>query len=264
MDDKQCDELRKKVSGESKDMLEAVKSLYIEASELKSKGVDVSEQLKILVKTDVLLSGTNPSNISQSRANLATVFGDLCFKKKTLAQSKSIRGGIGVLIFLTVVTGIFFAIVVPISIFVPDVPQSQSDDGSPIGMINTSLDFQIILAPAYVYVWGIMGTLSYLLWACVTHIANKDFDNYYVPWFVLRIPLGAIMAAAIYFVVVSGFVTLGDKIEVESNIPFIVLAFISGFSIRYSMNTLDRVTNAIMPNKQDVKTNITEPPKEVT
>ena len=183
----------KKISGESEEMKKNVKSLYIEASKLKSKGVDVSEQLKILVKTDVLLSGTNPSNISQSRANLATVFGDLCFKKKTLAQSKSIRGGIGVLIFLTVVTGIFFAIVIPISIFVPDMPQSQSDDGTPIGMINTSLDFEIILAPAYVYVWGIMGTLSYLLWACVTHIANKDFDNYYVPFSVFFVKFNHIL-----------------------------------------------------------------------
>jgi len=245
-------------------MKKTIKSRYDDASELKSKGVDVSEQLKILVKTEVLLSGTNPDRISQSRANLATVYGDLVFKKKTLAQSLSYKGGKGVLIFLTAVTGIFFAIVASSSIFVPDMSQSQSDNGIPIGMINTSLDFQIILAPAYVYVWGIMGTLSYLLWACVTHIANKDFDNYYVAWYVLRIPLGAIMAAAIYFVVVSGFVTMGDDIEVKSNIQFIVLAFISGFSIRYSMNTLDRVTSAIMPNKQDVKTNITEPPKEVT
>lgn len=255
MDETKPDESQTNGSKEAETMLKEVISLYDDARKLKSKGADVSEQLKILEKTEELLS-EKPSKISQSRKFLTAVSGDLSFKEKTLSQSKSFRGGIGVLIVLTVVTAIFFAIVIPSSIFVPD-------DGSPINMINTSLNFEIILAPAFVYVWGIMGTLSYLLWACITHIAKKDFDTYYVPWYFLRIPLGAMMAAAIYFVVVSGFVTLGEEAKMDSNSPFIVLAFISGFSIRYSMNTLDRVTNAIMPNKQDVKTSITDLPKNV-
>ncbi len=273
MDCENDKEFEAKLLGGEHDLLELAKALHVNAARLKSKGVDVSKQLSILVNIDSLLSDTvtgkdSPkvrSGIAKARSDLVAVIGDLCFKEKTLGQSQKIRGGFGVLIFLSVTTIILFACVIPIDVIMSKFIQDADTSGHTVqGIMNARLDFKIIFVPAYVYVWGVIGTLAYLLWACITHIAHKNFDNYYIPWYFLRVPLGAIMAAAIYYVVVSGFITLNEGVAPDGYGPFIVLAFVSGFSIRYSMNTIDKVISAMMPNKQDVKTSDSDPPKEVT
>ncbi|GEM_PF-6004800 len=259
-------EFEAKLLGEESELLDLAKTLHVNAARLKSKGVDVSKQLSILVNINNLLTNdVSAKDIAKARSDLATVIGDLCFKEKTLGQSRKIRGGFGVLIFLSVTTIVLFACVIPIDVIMSKLIQDTETSGHTVqDIMNARLDFEIIFVPAYVYVWGVIGALAYLLWACITHIANKDFDNHYIPWYFLRVPLGAIMAAAIYFVVVSGFITLDNDVKLANHGPFIVLAFVSGFSIRYSMNTIDKVISAMMPNKQDVKTSDSDPPKEVT
>lgn len=264
-------------SREPESVREGINSAQRELVDLKSHGVDIADQLKALTEAELLLSGNaQAENLVKARAALISALGDLCFKRKTLQQSRSFIGGYGILAFLVTATIVLFAYI----IFETYYANNESVD-----IFNTRLLF----VPVYIFLWGMLGTLAYLLWACLNHIAQKDFDNYYIPYYFLRLPMGAIMAAITYAVILAGFVSLtafyladnGDETaslvgnvttaitgdqengaEVNGQAagqrelpeaPYIVIAFLAGFSVRFGINTLERIINAAMPNRQDVE-----------
>ncbi len=64
------------------------------------------------------------------------------------------------------------------------------------------------------------------------------------------------MAAIFYVVIRAGFLTLSQSTSstgVNEVSLYIVIAFLAGFSIRYSINTLDRLMEVLLRNIQDVK-----------
>ena len=192
----------------------------------------------------------------ETRVALSKIYSDLIRKGMTMSKD-SIVGGIGVMIFLAISLSLLFIFAVFPDYFGFDIslhPYYKSDSSlDPSDVTEQSIP-KILSIPVYVYVWGIIGTLAYLIWSCVTHIGSKDFDNHFIPWYVFRISLGAIMAAVIYLVFVSGFITINSgqtATDFESDPrPIMVLAVLSGFSIRYSMDTIDRVARAFMPNSK--------------
>ena len=226
-----------------KELLDGITLAQEYTAILRAEEIVLDSESQKLTRYGMELKQANP-NVSEIKVKLANLYADLLLKKPGMTKS-SIQGGIAVMIFLALSTGVLFSLAYT---------------------YRTSFDTEILTIPLYVYVWGVMGTLAYLIWACVTHIAYKDFDNYYIPWYVFRVPLGGMMAAIIYLVFFAGMSTLnlpeGTEITEDSQYPFWVLAFLSGFSIRYSMNTLDRVTRSLMPNTQDKKGN--KPTTEVT
>lgn len=226
------------------DLHNVIKIIQNIVVELESQGVDVTSEANKLSDADKKLSVTNPQDIPDARSNIVSALGSLIFKKKTFNQSKSFIGGVGVIISLGIIASALLAFIIYSGLY----NQVRFD---------TILNSKILFVPVYVYVWGVIGTMAYSLWAGLTHIAHKDFDNYYIPWYFIRLPLGAMIAAIFYFVITAGFiqpiVASGGTSKLDVVDPFVVISFLSGFGVRYSINTLDKILQGIMNNTQDVK-----------
>lgn len=231
-------------SSKSQDLSDVIKIIQNIVVELESQGVDVTSEANKLSDADKKLSDVNSQDMPGARSNIVSALGSLAFKEKTFNQSKSMKGGVGVIISLGIIASALLAFITYSGLHNPD-------------NFDKVLKSKILFVPVYVYVWGVIGTMAYSLWAGLTHMAHKDFDNYYIPWYFIRLPLGAMIAAIFYFVITAGFIqptiASGDTAKLENVDPFVVISFLSGFGVRYSINTLDKILQGIMSNTQDVK-----------
>ena len=114
------------------------------------------------------------------------------------------------------------------------------------------------MIPLYVFIWGGVGACVYLMYACYTHIAARDFDHYYVPWYLMRPIMGSILAAAVYLIFVSvpdviGLNASGSSVEENGRYMLSLISFLAGFSVRFSFNALERTIEKLLPFTQDVK-----------
>ncbi len=101
------------------------------------------------------------------------------------------------------------------------------------------------------YLWlGMLGGTTVVWWGIVKHSKDLTFDGAFVIWYLLKPPLGAIMGIIVVLVVKAGFVTLNTANQITNATPLYVLAFIGGFSERFFVNLIDKVTTALLGGEQ--------------
>jgi peptidoglycan/LPS O-acetylase OafA/YrhL len=111
-------------------------------------------------------------------------------------------------------------------------------------------DPRIMYVPVPILVWAFLGGMVGVLY----HLAfRKTQVSRFYTWLVAKPVVGMIMGAIVYFLAVSGELALNGKTEIQNIELLNVLAFFGGFSDRYSVDLLDRITGGASVSRDQGK-----------
>lgn len=93
---------------------------------------------------------------------------------------------------------------------------------------------------------GAAGGVTIVIWGLIKHTIDLDFDAQYLAWYFFKPVLGAIMGVVSVLVILGGFLAIqGTSAPQVSKLPLYIVAFLAGFSERFSIRIIDRVMTAI-------------------
>src|SRR3990172_8152159 len=99
----------------------------------------------------------------------------------------------------------------------------------------------VLFVPVYILVWGLLGGGVGVLHRLAFHRGDGKLGPELFTWVVAKPIIGMVMGGIVYFLAVSGELFLNGRTQI-TNIHFLnVLAFIAGFSDRFSIDVIDRV-----------------------
>jgi hypothetical protein len=93
---------------------------------------------------------------------------------------------------------------------------------------------------------GAAGGVTIVIWGLIKHTIDLDFDTHYLAWYFFKPVLGAIMGLIAVLIILGGFLAVqGSSVPQGSVLPLYIVAFLAGFSERFSIRIIDRVMTAI-------------------
>lgn len=92
---------------------------------------------------------------------------------------------------------------------------------------------------------GALGGVTIVVWGLIKHTVDLDFDPDYARWYFFKPILGAIMGLVAVLVILAGFVAVQGTLTVSSPLSLYIVAFLAGFSERFFIRIIDRVTTAL-------------------
>ena len=93
---------------------------------------------------------------------------------------------------------------------------------------------------------GAVGGVTIVIWGLIKHTIDLDFDTHYLAWYLFKPVLGAIMGLIAVLIILGGFLAVqGTSVPQGSQLPLYIVAFLAGFSERFSIRIIDRVMTAI-------------------
>jgi hypothetical protein len=111
-------------------------------------------------------------------------------------------------------------------------------------------DPKIMYVPVPILQWAFVGGMVGVLYRLA--FDRTDFQGSYAlyPWIVAKPVVGIVMGALVYFIAVSGELALNGTTQI-SNIQFLnVLAFLGGFSDRFSFDLLEEISGRVGKGKE--------------
>jgi hypothetical protein len=97
---------------------------------------------------------------------------------------------------------------------------------------------------------GTLGGVTIVVWGLIKHTVDLDFDPDYARWYYFKPILGGIMGLVAVLVILAGFVAVQGTLTVSSPLPLYIVAFLAGFSERFFIRIIDRVTTALFGGEQ--------------
>lgn len=92
---------------------------------------------------------------------------------------------------------------------------------------------------------GALGGVTIVIWGLIKHATDLDFDTHYAAWYYFKPILGAVMGLLAVLIILGGFLAIQGKTTPGSTLPLYIVAFLAGFSERFSIQIIDRVMTAI-------------------
>jgi hypothetical protein len=94
--------------------------------------------------------------------------------------------------------------------------------------------------------FGAVGGVTIGIYGLYTHISTKDFDPSFRLWYICKPVMGAVFGWFVVLVYYVGLVSAqGSKVEVNSpQVPY-AIAFLAGFSERFTIKTIDRLMTVL-------------------
>lgn len=115
-------------------------------------------------------------------------------------------------------------------------------------LFTTSFDSAVLWVPAYAYVWGLIGGALQGLWFIWQHASDRKFRKVWVPWYILLPFMGSLFGALTYLVFSAGFFATTGTTKVESGAFIMLLCALAGFSTKWMVETLNKITAMININ----------------
>jgi len=117
------------------------------------------------------------------------------------------------------------------------------------------------------YLWaGAIGGTTIAYWGIVKHTILMDFDDQYELWYYFKPLLGAIFGLISVIIIKAGFIslqTVATPAKIENQLPLYIIAFIAGFSERFFVQLIDRVTTALFGGETPNQPATTPTPSQV-
>src|ERR1700730_13476010 len=95
--------------------------------------------------------------------------------------------------------------------------------------------------------FGALGGTAIGLYGLYTHLQARDFDPEYKLWYIAKPIIGAIFGWFVVLVFQVGIVSIQGAGKQENNSPFLyyVIAFLAGFSERFTIKVIDRLMQVL-------------------
>ena len=97
---------------------------------------------------------------------------------------------------------------------------------------------------------GALGGVTIVVWGLIKHTIDLDFSPDYLGWYFFKPILGAVMGLIAVLAILAGFVAIQGGLTPTSYLPLYIVAFLTGFSERFFIRIIDRVTTALFGGEQ--------------
>jgi hypothetical protein len=99
--------------------------------------------------------------------------------------------------------------------------------------------------------FGALGGVTVALYGLYSHVQMRDFDTHFSLWYLCKPVVGAIFGWFVYIVYFLGLVSVqGSTVDVKTPaVPF-AIAFLAGFSERFTVQIIDKVVEVLTTWKE--------------
>jgi hypothetical protein len=108
---------------------------------------------------------------------------------------------------------------------------------------------------------GALGGVTTVAFGLIKHTVDLDFDARYFAWYLFKPILGALMGMVAVLVILAGLVAIEGNTSTNSRALLYVVAFVAGFSGRFSLRLLDKATTALLGGESTPSAVLPVPPK---
>lgn len=106
--------------------------------------------------------------------------------------------------------------------------------------------------------YGALGGVAIGLYGIYTHIQARDFDPKYELWYICKPIMGAIFGWFVFLIYFVGFVAVqGGNARVENRLVLYAIAFLAGFSERFTIKIIDRLMELLTTWEGEEKSSAT-------
>jgi hypothetical protein len=105
--------------------------------------------------------------------------------------------------------------------------------------------------------FGALGGVTIGMYGLYTHISTKDFDRSFKLWYLCKPVMGAIFGWFVYLVYYVGVISAqgtAGKAEIANPELAFLIAFLAGFSERFTIKTIDRFMTVLTVGEDPKKT----------
>lgn len=110
-------------------------------------------------------------------------------------------------------------------------------------------DYVLLWVPSWAFLWGLAGGALQGFWWLWQHISGRSLRKPWFVWYVILPLIGALLGALTYLIFISGFIVATGENQVTSEFFVILLCALAGFSSRWAVQLLDRLTQIIQVSK---------------
>jgi len=113
-------------------------------------------------------------------------------------------------------------------------------------------------------VWfGALGGVTIAIWGIVTHIQARDFDPRYKLWYICKPVTGGIFGWFVCLIFYIGVISVQGMTAADFRTPQLsfAIAFLAGFSERFTIKMIDRLMNVLMTWEEKPKAEEKKPAK---
>jgi len=107
------------------------------------------------------------------------------------------------------------------------------------------LNLNVLWVPSWAFLWGALGGILYGFWWLWQHASKRDFRKVWYVWYILLPIMGAILGALAYLIFVAGLISTTGEIQIKSQSFIMLLSGLAGFSARWMVQMLDKITKMI-------------------
>jgi hypothetical protein len=94
--------------------------------------------------------------------------------------------------------------------------------------------------------FGALGGVTIGLFGLYSHLQARDFDSKYELWYICKPIMGAIFGWFVFMVFFVGMLAVGTQTGVPNPLLLYVIAFLAGFSERFTIKIVDRIMQVLM------------------
>ncbi len=107
------------------------------------------------------------------------------------------------------------------------------------------LGSSLLWVPSWAFFWGSLGGILYGFWWLWQHTSRRDFRKIWYIWYILLPVMGAVLGALAYLIFIAGFIATTGKSEIESQYFVMLLSALAGFSARWAVQMIEKITELI-------------------
>jgi hypothetical protein len=112
------------------------------------------------------------------------------------------------------------------------------------------LDYVVLWIPSWAFLWGVVGGTLQGFWFLWQHISRRELRKPWFVWYVILPLMGALLGALTYLIFISGFIVATGETQVTSESFVMLLCALAGFSSKWAVELLDRLTQVIQVAKK--------------
>jgi hypothetical protein len=110
---------------------------------------------------------------------------------------------------------------------------------------NSLLNMNILWVPSWAFLWGSLGGILYGFWWLWQHVSQRELRKAWYIWYIILPVMGAMLGALAYLIFFAGFIATTGTAQVESQSFIMLLSALAGFSARWSIQVLVKITELI-------------------
>ena len=109
--------------------------------------------------------------------------------------------------------------------------------------------YTFLWIPSWAFLWGLTGGTLQGFWWLWQHISGRSLRKPWFIWYVILPFMGAILGALTYLIFLAGFIVSTGEMQITSEFFVILLCALAGFSSRWAVQLLDKLTTIIQVGK---------------